>query len=284
MDAAHTSITVDRTPPSQFYYMRTAFSLTLTTILRQRRMLLAGIVSLVPVVIPLAIAFFSASVFAEKGAPVFSRMTEYLYLRAIVPILALFFGCMLIGEDVENQSMPYILTRPIPRFAWVVGKFFAYLVVASGIIIPSIALTYAACTTLEDFGYDYKNLTLLAHYCVLAVLGLAAYGSLCIFLGATTKRPIVIGVILLIPWQRFATVIPGMIELLTIEKYINTLLPILPTARERVVLQMGVMQFAKEELAITPLVAVITIFGITLAFLILTRYALVWREFTQAKS
>lgn len=284
MDASHTSIQVDRTPPSHFYYARTAFSLTLTSILRQRRMLLAGIISLLPIVIPLAIAFFSASTFAEKGAPVFVRMTEYLYLRAIVPILALFFGCMLIGEDIENQSMPYILTRPIPRFAWVIGKFAAYVVVASAIITASLALTFAACTTLEDFPYSLANLTLLAHYCILAILGLAAYGSLCVFLGAVTKRPIVLGVILLIPWQRFATIIPGMIELLTIEKYINVLLPVLPTARERPTIQFGAMQISTLEVEVTPFMAIVAITCITLGFLILTRFAITWREFTQAKA
>lgn len=284
MDAAHVTTEINRTSPGMVYYLRTAFALSLTTTLRQRRVLLAGVVSLVPVAIPIAIAFFSASVFAELGGPVFVRMTEYLYLRAIVPILALFFGCMVIGEDVENQTMPYILTRPIPRFTWVLGKFGAYVAISSGVLLPAIILNFAACTTLKDFGFSPANLVLLAHYCGLGAIGLAAYGAFAIFLGATVKRPIVIGIIFLIPWQRFATVIPGMIELFTIEKYINTLLPVLPTERETVTARIGMFELASKPYELSNTAALIIIGCIILTFLILTRFALTWREFTQAKS
>ena len=71
----------------------------------------------------------------------------------------------------------------------------------------------------------------VAHYSGVALLGLLAYGAVTMFLGAVTKRPIVIGVLLLYGWQRVATAVPGLIDFLTVQKYTDTLLPALAEER-----------------------------------------------------
>jgi len=271
-------------PVSFFRYMVTSFLMSLITTVRQKRIILAAVIALLPVVLPLAVAFFDAGRFAQPGGPVFTRIVEYLYLRAIVPLLAIFFGCMLIGEDVETNTMPFILTRPISRFAWVVGKFLAYLVVASAMLVSALVLTFAACTVLSDFGFSGSNLILLEHYAALGIFGLIAYGAFCTFLGATVKRPIVVAVIFIIPWQRIALTMPGYMELFTIEKYINELLPVLPTAREQLKVRLGDVTIVKEAIPVSGPVAILTLLVISLVFLYLARLALTMREFTQGRT
>jgi ABC-type transport system involved in multi-copper enzyme maturation permease subunit len=265
-------------------YVYTFFAFTLSSLLRQRRVVLGALVTLIPVVIPVSMSFFSASEFREAGGPVFVKMMELLYLKAIVPLLALFFGCMLIGEDVESQTMPFMLTRPMPRSAYVLGRFVAYCVITAAVLAPSIALTFAGAAALADFSVSRANLMLMLHYDMIALLGLMAYGALFMFLGTVTKRPIVIGVIFLIPWQRFALMIPGYIDFFTIEKYLNIMLPVLPAQRGTEVARQALAGITKDEILISATTAALTLVGITVFFLVLTQLAVRWREFSQAKA
>lgn len=270
--------------PSYSRYVHTVFVFTLLGLLRQRRVILGGIVTLIPVIIPVSMAVFSTVQFAQDGGPVFVKMMGLLYLKAIVPLLALFFGCMLIGEDVESQTMPFVLTRPIPRSAYVLGRYLAYIVVTTSVLVPSIFFTFVGCTSLANFAMSSANLTLMLHYDLVAVLGLAAYGAFTMFLGATTKRPIVIGIIFLIPWQRLALRIPGYVDFATIEKYMNIMLPVLPTQRDNPALREVVSGITKQEVLISPLAAGITLIAISAVFVVLTQLAVRWREFSQAKA
>lgn len=270
--------------PSYLRYVQTFFVFTLLGLLRQRRVILGGIVTLIPVIIPVSMALFSTVTYAEEGGPVFVKMMELLYLKAIVPLLALFFGCMLIGEDIESQTMPFMLTRPMPRSAYVLGRYLAYITITAGVLLPSILLTFLGCTSLKDFGFSIPNLTLMLHYDMIAVLGLMAYGALCMFLGATVKRPIVIGVIFLIPWQRIAMRIPGYVDFATVEKYMNTMLPVLPTQRENAMMREVVSGISKQEVLVSPLTAGITLVVVSIVFVVMTQLAVRWREFSQAKA
>ena len=100
---------------------------------------------------------------------------------------------MLIGQDVESHTIPYVLTRPLPRSAWIIGRFLAYMMIACGIMGVSLALLFGACTTLQDFGLQRENLTLFAHFWMATCFGMLGYGALTMFLGAFSKRQMVLG-------------------------------------------------------------------------------------------
>ena len=55
-------------------------------------------------------------------------MIWLLYLRFIVPVLGAFYGTSLISDEVEDRTITYLFTRPIPRGAIMIGKYLAYLV------------------------------------------------------------------------------------------------------------------------------------------------------------
>ena len=59
----------------------------------------------------------------------FGLMIWVLYLRVIVPILGVFYGTSLMADEVEDKTITYLFTRPIPRGAVLIGKYLAYLAV-----------------------------------------------------------------------------------------------------------------------------------------------------------
>jgi ABC-type transport system involved in multi-copper enzyme maturation permease subunit len=271
-------------PGGYWGYLSASWGHALILMVRRQRIVLAALITFLPVLIPLAMAFLSPSQFAEDGSKVFSRMMEQVHIDVLAPLLALFFASMMVGEDIELQTIPYVLTRPIPRSAWVLGRYFAYMTVASIILVVSCALAFAACTALEKLAFDQVGLTLLAHYSGVCVMALLGYGAVAIFLGATTRRPIVIGVVLLYGWQRLAMTVPGLIDFMTIQKYTDALLPKLATQRNNVEVQTMLGTFQKEVFAISAGKAGIFLVVIAAAFLIGTVIAVRVREFSAARA
>ena len=267
-----------------FYHLRTVFMLTLTMMLRRNRVALVTGIVLLPVLVPLSIAFLAVSEFAADGNTVFVNLVEYVYLRGLVVLLALFYGAMLIGEEVESQTIQYLLTRPIPRSMIILGRFAAYLVLSAALTNAAVAMVFAACTSVGSFSFSSATLGLYAHYALLITAALAAYGAFTSFLGAVTRWPIVIGVAALFGWQRIVVFIPGAIDFLTIEKYIRALLPIAAEQRQDPTIRVALAEFQKQEFLVGAAKAGVTLFLITAAFLIMTGIIIRYREYSQAKA
>ena len=50
-------------------------------------------------------------------------MFWWLYIRFIVPVLGVFYGTSLIADEVEDKTITYLFTRPVPRSAVLLGKY-----------------------------------------------------------------------------------------------------------------------------------------------------------------
>ncbi len=209
-----------------FQFLATTFAHTFLDMLRRRRNQMIAAVVALPAFIPLLLLVLPSSAdFDSENTFVFTQMAEILYIRAVTPLLALFFGAMLIGEDIESQTIPYILSRPVPRSAWISGRFLAYWAVCSLLILLALTITFVSCSILEISFPSLDSLLLLLHYEGAAIMSLLGYGAVCMLLGAMVRRPIIVGILFIFMWQRMAMFAPGLADFLTIEKYVITLLP-----------------------------------------------------------
>ena len=77
-----------------------------------------------------------------SGASIFGLMIWFLFLRFIVPVLGIFYGTSLMADEIEDKTITYLFTRPIPRSAVLVGKYLAYLASTVLIVLPSVMLVY----------------------------------------------------------------------------------------------------------------------------------------------
>lgn len=278
------SATVERIRRSYWTFTGAACAHAMTMMMRHKRIVLAAVVTLAPVIIPVIVPFLNKSEFTQDGTRIFTFMMEQVYLIAMAPLLALFFGCMLIGEDIEQQTIPYILTRAIPRSALVLGRFAAYALVSSLILVTSIVLTFTACTAAGKLTFSPETITLLAHYAAVGVASLLGYGALTTFLGAISRRPIIIGLLFMFGWQRLAMAVPGAVDFLTIEKYLKAMFPVLATERQTTVVQKALWEVQKKELLIEGSKAAVILAIITATLIILTCLTLRYREYSQSKT
>src|SRR5207237_9442572 len=77
-----------------------------------------------------------------EGSAIFGMMIWFLYIRFIVPILGVFYGTALIADEVEDKTITYLFTRPIPRNAMLFGKYLAYLACTVLLVLPSVMLVF----------------------------------------------------------------------------------------------------------------------------------------------
>jgi ABC-type transport system involved in multi-copper enzyme maturation permease subunit len=262
-----------------------SFGHSITMMVRQRRIVLAAFICFLPILIPLTMAFFSSNQYADSGMETFMWLTQTLQINVLVPLLALFFATMLVGQDVESQTIPFVLTRPIHRMAWVLGRFLAYIFVVTSIMSISIALTFSACTTLEGFSFSSSNIKLVLHFVAVGIIALTAYGAFTMFLGTASKRPIVLGVVFLYGWQPLVNFIPGVVDFLTFKKYIDAIMPSEAIARMNdSTFETQVGEFTLESINIGLVNAVIALVLIIIGLILLTVLGLRTKEFASAHS
>jgi ABC-2 type transport system permease protein len=158
-----------------------------------------------------------------SGPAIFGLMIWVFYLRFTVPVLGIFYGTSLMADEVEDKTITYLFTRPIPKGAVLVGKYLAYLACTIFVVLPSVTLVYLLVVPLRGtLGGSFldlvKDLALLA-------LGLAAYGALFAFVGAKFKRPLLIGLIFIFGWEQAALAFPGYLKRFTVAYYLQGLVP-----------------------------------------------------------
>ena len=222
--------------PTRIRAARRIFDLSLGQMLWSRRSVFLGIVTGGPVLLAFmirAIVMWTPAGVLQvngarmSGAALFGMMIWLRYIRFIVPVLGVFYGTALIADEIEDKTITYLFTRPIPRSAVLFGKYLAYLVCTVLLVLPSVVLVYFIVVSLggegggtvgSEFPSLVKDLGMLA-------VGLAAYGAVFAMVGTRLKRPLVIGLVFAFGWEPGVLLFPGYVKRLTVAYYLQALVP-----------------------------------------------------------
>jgi len=260
----------DRQAPSVAASAWKIFDLSLSQMLWSRRSVFLGLVVGGPVVLALgirAIAHWSAIGLPRvngtlvTGPALFGMMIWLLYIRFVLPVLGVFYGTSLIADEVEDKTITYLFTRPIPRSAVLLGKYLAYLVCTVLLVLPSVVIVYFLVVPLGG-GSVGREFPALASDLGMLILGLAAYGAVFALVGARMKRPIVFGLLFAFGWEHGVQLLPGYVKQATIVYYLQALIPHAMPNDSAVG---GLIQLFSEVPSVTvSIVALASITGITL--------------------
>jgi ABC-2 type transport system permease protein len=207
------------------------FDLSVSEMLWSRRTIFMALVVGAPVLISVFLRLLDAlgaPVFRVNGnmmagPSIFGLMIWVFYLRFTVPVLGVFYGTSLIADEVEDKTITYLFTRPIPKGAVLVGKYFAYLACTLFVVLPSVVIVYLAIVPMRgSLGASFldlvKDLALLA-------IGLSVYGAVFAFIGARFKRPLLVGLIFIFGWEQAALAFPGYLKKFTVAYYLQAMVP-----------------------------------------------------------
>ena len=225
-----------RTAPGFLTASLRVFDLSLSEMLWSRRTIFMALIVAAPILISLflrALVGLGLPLFEESrsggppirmtGPAIFGMMIWGMYLRFIVPVLGLFYGTSLIADEVEDKTITYLFTRPIPRGAVLVGKYIAYLACTTFVVLPSVVVVYLLVVPMRGslgaaFPDLLKDLLLLG-------LGLAVYGAVFAFVGAKFKRPLLIGLVFVFVWEQIVLAVPGYLKQFTVMFYLQAIVP-----------------------------------------------------------
>lgn len=143
--------------------------------------------------------------------------------QAVLPLAALMFASSLVQDDVEEQTLTYLLIRPIPRWAVYLAKVLGAVLVTAVLA----ALFTTAAMAAVNWGIDHYGATELIEQAGatsgLWALVLLAYISIFSFLGLLTKRVLVVGVGYTLVFEGIVSNIPFLIRYGTILFHLRVL-------------------------------------------------------------
>jgi len=158
------------------------------------------------------------------GVTLFGMMIWLLYVHVIVPVLGVFYGTALIADEVDDKTITYLFTRPIPRRAVLIGKYLSYLTCTILLVLPSVVAVYFLIVPINGGSVGRSFPLLLADLGMLAA-GLIAYGAVFALVGARLKRPLVIGLVFAFGWEPGVLLVPGYLKRATVAYYLQALVP-----------------------------------------------------------
>lgn len=143
------------------------------------------------------------------GAELLGRVTNELVIGFVLPFVALFYGVAVVRDEMEGGTLPYLLTRPIPRHVVYGARLGAALGAALAIVVGLTgvhALILGATPTGDQ----------LTRLLVALSLGCLAYGGLFSALGAVFQRPFLIGLFALLMVDAPLSRLPMVVRHITI--------------------------------------------------------------------
>src|SRR5262249_38873316 len=64
--------------------------------------------------------------------------------HALLPLTALVFASGMIQDEIEEQTLTYLVIRPLPKWAIYVAKYLATVIVSVGLMAVFVLITYTA--------------------------------------------------------------------------------------------------------------------------------------------
>jgi ABC-type transport system involved in multi-copper enzyme maturation permease subunit len=209
------------------------FPLAFGEMLRSRRTMFVAVIVGVPVLLTMLARLggdASVNVTINGGrvsaAEMFDTILWLLFLRFAVPVLGVWYGTSLIADEVEEKTITYLFVRPIRRGTVVLGKYLAYLACTSIVMLGAVTLVYLTIVMRSAFPEDMS----LARALAVLALGLAAYGAIFAFMGASLRRPLVSGLVFAFGWEQVALVLPGYLRRFTLAYHLDSVFRESPTA------------------------------------------------------
>ena len=217
--------------PGFLYSAVRVFDFSLSQMLWSRRTIFMLLVVGVPVILATVVRLIDAmsgsamqvNGVAMDGPAIFGMMIWMFFVRFSVPVLSIFYGTSLIADEVEDKTITFLFTRPIPRGAVLVGKYLAFLASTLIVVLPSVMLVWMLVVPIRGtLGASFiplvKDLLILA-------AGFAVYGAFFAFIGAKFKRPLMIALFFVFAWENAALLFPGYMRRFTIAHYLQGLVP-----------------------------------------------------------
>ena len=191
---------------------------SLRAALRPKRLIVAGLLIVLPAII--ALMWRMASGAERFEAPeTYNTLALEIVFRFILTLLAVLYGTGALSQEIEGRTIVYLLTRPIPRWRILLAKLVsAWILVTVATCLSTILLAFATFGGKPDMAMLLGDLKVIP-------AGAAAYSALFCLLSTFLARPLLYALLYGVGWENIASLFPGGFSRLSILTYLRTLSP-----------------------------------------------------------
>ncbi len=196
------------------------FVLTLRQNLRGRRLLVLSLLFLLPVVLAGVLKFvpYPPAPEAVEFALIFN-----LIPHALAPLTALLYAAGAIQDEVEEQTLTYLLIRPLPRWALYATRIVAAWLTTT--VLTVLFTTVALTVIYWDTSILWGNVLPRRAATVAALMALAQAGYCALFglLGLLTRRSLIAGIAYIVAFEGLLANFDAVVRRLTVTYYFRVL-------------------------------------------------------------
>lgn len=194
------------------------FMAALRDLTRVKRLVTAAVAMLTPAVI--AVVWRVAAPTGYDPVVIYNVLASGVLFGFMLVILSVVFGTGVISQEVEQKTIPYLLTRPVPRWRILAAKF-AAAVIGITLTLWAGAVLLAAATFLPGPLPVDRLLTDLG----VLPIGALAYAALFVLLATLLNRPLMYGLFFAFGWESWVPSLPGTFGRVSVMTYLRVLAP-----------------------------------------------------------
>lgn len=193
--------------------MPAIFSLTIRALRRGRRLIVIGLLLLVPAL--LALAYHAGS--SRTDAVSFAlEVFVNLILPILLPLTALIFATTAMGNEIDDGTLIYLAIRPISRLSLVIAKLAGVALVTVIPIELASVLTYVLA--VQGTGNNGVLLALV----LAAFAGSVVYCSMFLLLGLVfPRRALIVGLVYVLVWEGAASGLSSTLATFSARRYVQ---------------------------------------------------------------
>lgn len=170
-----------------------------------------------------AVALFGiAKVFLRFGTTddlreMYGLLSSTLVFR-VLPLISAVYTTAVIAGEVEQKTIVYLLTRPIPR-----QQLILFRAAASILVVFALACLSAIAVSVAVFGAGGFSNDLLYRDIAAIAVGSFAYGGLFLALSLLFNRAMIVCLLFAFGWETSVPNMPGDLSMLSIFSYLQAI-------------------------------------------------------------
>jgi ABC-2 type transport system permease protein len=170
------------------------FLLTLTLrqlLFRKTTLLLAGL-SLLPVLV--AVIYRLSDTTADPNRWTARVLILGLIITVVLPLTALLYGTSVIGDELEDGTAVYLLTKPVPRWQILAPKVIAAWLITALLTASSTLISGLIAIQSGDSSIVFGG-------CIAVIIGSLAYSMVFVLFSVITTRALIAGLVYVFLWE-----------------------------------------------------------------------------------
>ena len=136
----------------------------------------------------------------------------------LLALAAAIFTTSIISQEVEQKTIVYLLTRPVPRWKLLLMRY-----LAASVVVAGVAVLAATAVSAGVFGNHMMSNQLMFNDIKALVIGAFAYCGLFLFVSLLFNRAMIICLLYAFGWETSVPNMPGDISHLSIFSYLQAI-------------------------------------------------------------